>query len=40
MGNTLQKAISSDPFPDSEKPTFDPMIGFSGQRKQRGKYFN
>ncbi|KAG6796221.1 NADH dehydrogenase [ubiquinone] 1 beta subcomplex subunit 7 [Apis mellifera caucasica] len=35
MGNTLQKAISSDPFPDSEKPTFDPMFGFPRERKQR-----
>lgn len=39
MGNTLQYVLSRDPFPEGDtNPTFDPMFGFKGERKKRGKY--
>ena len=39
MGNSFQIMFSSDPFPKMDtEPTFDPMFGFKGERKKRGKY--
>ncbi|XP_076754109.1 NADH dehydrogenase (ubiquinone) B18 subunit [Xylocopa sonorina] len=38
MGNTVQKAFSSDPYPESlEPPQFDPHYGFARKRRERLK---
>ncbi|CAL7952344.1 unnamed protein product [Xylocopa violacea] len=38
MGNTVQKAFSSDPYPETfGVPQFDAHYGFSGKREERPK---